>query len=1023
MYRNARHIFLRHLTRLSIAGSVLAACVDEDDLQSPWPAWEQGLMVQPAIVGSSIETRAYDYYDDNSYNINDDVPADDELKENDLGTRLDVFIAGQGSDPFWMQYHLVQGQPTVQDVTANVLNETADLLAKNYTDVTDPNGKKLVSGRKYDVYVAVNNTATNANIASKADLLALTYQNEKVHKLYGSTSSGSFDSERRMLMEGHVEWTCTSEPLQKITVPLKRAEVKVVVTVDISPAFLAQLRAETGLATPIGTPTAASPYKGAPQWKYVNWCMDTKVFADGNDITPTLLTDPERENMTENTTLNGQPYFYYNGKEKDEQGTLSNNTTTEVYFTDNIDDTDEYGRRYIELYPKAETLSDGHSVQRTANGVPRSRLITYTYASTWGDEAQEKAPYILISYPFYSKKTGVTEVNSSDDLVTSYNYYRIPVCDERTNTELKRNYIYKVNAIISGAGSTSFTDNETPVKLRYEVLPWTQDANETVKVKGENFHYFYVTPTTYSLRGNDTQSVNLNYYAATGDVVKFRNLQVYYYNSSGTKVDIYTSTNTENSNGLTTKSLTNNDAGRNYNVTINSDGTISVSSEALDNRAVKYISFQAYMTYVDEDGNTKTITQDIVIKHFPLDNIQNVEGWWSSRIDDAKVSITTTSTEVNYNSAGSGTGWVEGTMEFSTQQPQNWQTNGWLRQYGYWYRRNGNQYEYSLTQRNGWTSVRNSYIYYRTPYIRTITEYNDYSWVRWGENSSDYRAAYSDIMQAKVFYNGSIYFISDNDCLPTSNQVNGFDKYNRSHDYFGYYDDYYIKDGLWHYHNHKRDNSISNRYISPYAYANSSTNYALNPPGWDYYANYYMDNDGSVYEDYIEFGGFVKKTIRGDEYGLTNNHMYIIQISSTSDQYVLGRPIVNQTTHLSTDHVVSPAFMIASQLGALSKGSTTDANLAAKHCAEYMEVATDGTRYEGWRLPTKEEIAVIIKYQNTVSETMATVLSDCNYYALDGSASWTGIWEDNEENRNRIPFIRCVRDLSPEEVEAINSKQ
>ncbi len=939
MYRNARHIFLRHLTRLAIASCVLAACVDEDDLQSPWPAWEQGLMVQPAIVGSSIETRAYDYYDDNSYNINDDVPADDELKENDLGTRLDVFIAGQGSDPFWMQYHLVQGQPTVQDVTANVLNETADLLAKNYTDVTDPNGKKLVSGRKYDVYVAVNNTATNANIASKADLLALTYQNEKVHKLYGSTSSGSFDSERRMLMEGHVEWTCTSEPLQKITVPLKRAEVKVVVTVDISPAFLAQLRAETGLDTPIGTPTAASPYNGAPQWKYVNWCMDTKVFADGNDITPTLLTDPERENMTENTTLNGQPYFYYNGKEKDEQGTLSNNTTTEVYFTDNIDDTDEYGRRYIELYPKAETLSDGHSVQRTANGVPRSRLITYTYASAWGDEAQEKAPYILISYPFYSKKTGVTEVNSSDDLVTSFNYYRIPVCDERVNSELKRNYIYKVNAIISGAGSTSFTDNETPVKLRYEVLPWTQDANETVKVKGESFHYFYVTPTTYSLRGDGTQSVNLNYYAATGDVVKFRNLQVYYYNSSGTKVDIYTSTNTENSNGLTTKSLTNNDAGRNYTVTINSDGTISVSSEALDNRAVKYISFQAYMTYVDEDDRTQTITQDVVIKHFPLDNIQNIEGWWSSGTDESTISI------------GS----------------------------------------------------------------------NNYSWVRWGENSATYRVAHEGILQSKVFYNGQIYFIMDSDCLPIQSQINGFDKYNRSNRYYGYTDDYYTKDGFWHFHTYKRDNTLSRNYISPYASLNTRNgNYTLNPAGWDMYNNYYSNE---YYEEGYDNKGFAKKPVRGTQYGLTNNHMYVIQISNTSDDYVLGRPIVNGTTHQSEDHVVSPAFMIASQLGALSKGSTYDAAEAAAHCARYMEVATDGTRYTGWRLPTKEEISIIINYQTKLPETMATVLSDCNYYALDGSASWTGIWEDNEENRNRIPFIRCVRDLSPEEVEAINSKQ
>lgn len=50
---------------------------------------------------------------------------------------------------------------------------------------------------------------------------------------------------------------------------------------------------------------------------------------------------------------------------------------------------------------------------------------------------------------------------------------------------------------------------------------------------------------------------------------------------------------------------------------------------------------------------------------------------------------------------------------------------------------------------------------------------------------------------------------------------------------------------------------------------------------------------------------------------------------------------------------------------------------------------------------------------------MATVLSDANYYALDGSYVENPNWDEHI----RIPMIRCVRDLSPEEIEAINSKQ
>ena len=1007
MYRNTQHNIISHLTRLVIASCMLAACVDEDELLSPWPVWQQGLLVQPAIVGSNMTTRAYDYYDNNTYSINGNVPADDELKENDLGTRLDVFIAGQGSDHFWMQYHLVKGQETVQNVTANVLDQTADLLAKSWSDVEDLNHNRLVNGHDYDVYVAVNNPETNGNIASKAALMALTYENVKVHKLYGTETTGSYDASRRMLMEGHVVWTCTNEPLQRIEVPLKRAEAKVVVTVDISPAFLAQLRAETGLDTPIGTPTATAPFNGTPAWKYVNWCIDTKVFADGNDITPDLLTDPEREDMTENTLLNQQPYYYYNGKEKDEQGTLIDNTTTEVYFTDNIDDTDEYGRRYTQLYPVDASVSapyDGRSVQRTADAVPRARLITYTYASSWGDEAQEKAPYILVSYPFYRKKAGVTEVHSSDDLVTTYNYYRIPVCDERTNTELKRNYIYKVNAIISGAGSTSFTQNETPVKLRYEVLPWTQDASEEVKVKGEQFHYFYVTPTTYTLRGDDTQSVNLNYYAATGDVVKFRNLQVYYYNSSGTRVDIYGGTADERNAVFTTKSLTgNNNAGKNYSVTINSDGTISVSSDALANRAVKYISFTAYMTYTDENNVTQTLEQDIIIKHFPLDNIQNVEGWYSTKTR----TNTMTAYEIVYSQTSPGAGWTRGVQEDRDQRNkpdgEGWFSNDY----------EGSILDYDYTTGSGWNRRYWKYRWSRIPWYRETTQ--TYSFVDWQETPTGFVIGRDDCMQTKVYQNGRIYFIVDSDITNLASNTIGIDKLTREQNYYANYK----IDGYWYYHQHQRINRRTTNY-GEYPNPYSNNRWALNSAGWDYYGTYY--SDPSYYEEgTLDYFGYLDSK-RTNLSGYTNNHMYIVQVSSTSDSYILGRPIIDGTTHLSNDHVVSPAFMIASQLGAMSTVGGMNAAKAAQHCSDYVEVATDGTRYTGWRLPTKEEVSVILAYQYDpkTEESMAEVLAAKYYYTLDGTTA-----ENTYENRTGSDgtFARCVRDLSPEEIAAINSKQ
>lgn len=1009
MKRHPRHKILSHLALIACVSSLLPACVDDEEMLSSLPTlWTQGLAVQPYIEGSDMATRAYDYYDDDNYTIGNDVPGDDELRENDLGTRLDVFIAGQGSDPFWMQYHLVQGQTTsngVAGVQASVLNETADLLAKNWTDVTDPNGNKLANGLKYDVYVAVNNTATNANIDSKEALLALTHTNESVHKLYDATTTGAYDAARRMLMDGHIEWTCQDTPLQKIEVPLKRAEAKVVVTLDISPAFLEQLRAETGLDTPIGIPTASEAYyTGAPAWKYVNWCMDTKVFADGNDITPTLHTDEGRESMTENSLRDGLTYYYYNGKEKDENGDLSSNTYTEVYFTDHDDDADEYGRKYIDLYPKADELSDGHSVERTANDVPRARIITYTYATSWGNHADERAPYVLVSYPFFRKKDGVTTVSSADDIITTYNYFRIPVCDEKANTGLKRNYIYKVNAIISGAGSTSFTENEANVNLRYEVLPWTHNADEDVKVKGESFHYFYVTPTTYNLRGDNNQSVNLNYYAAKGDVVKFRNLQVYYYNSSGTKVTIYNSTNAENTSGLTTKSLTgNNNAGKNYSVTINDDGTISVSSDALDNRAVKYISFQAYMTYVDDEGRTQTMTEDIIIKHFPLDNIQNVEGWYSTKTR----TNTMTAVQTVYSQTSPGDGWTRGTQE-NIEQRNKPDGEGWF----------SNDYEsdiwnYDYTTGSGWNRKYWKYRWSRIPWNRETTQ--TYSFVDWQETPTGYVIGRDDCLVPKVYQNGRIYSIIDSDIANSIvANTNAIDKITRDRNYYASYK----IDGYWYFHQYQRISRNSTNYgnyPNPY-----SSRWTLNSAGWDYYGSY--SSDPSHYEEgTLDYFGYLdsKGTILS---GYTNNHMYVIQISSTSDQYVIGRPVIDETTNMSDDHVVSPAFMTASQLGGMSTVGGMNASKAAQHCSEYVEVAIDGTRYTGWRLPTKEEVNVILGYQydQKTEESMAEVLAAKYYYTLDGTAA-----ENTYENRTGTDgtFARCVRDLSPEEIAAINSKQ
>ena len=177
---------------------------------------------------------------------------------------------------------------------------------------------------------------------------------------------------------------------------------------------------------------------------------------------------------------------------------------------------------------------------------------------------------------------------------------------------------------------------------------------------------------------------------------------------------------------------------------------------------------------------------------------------------------------------------------------------------------------------------------------------------------------------------------------------------------------------------------------------------------------------------------------------LTNNSKYVIQISSTSNQYVLGRPYLNGNKQ-SNDHVVSPAFMIASQLGATSNKTPRNSSeiasygrAAANHCDTYKEVDSDGTEWTGWRLPTREEVGVILRYQHANYDTMDPVMTGRYYWTLEGAAVATGI--NNEDYQtwfadwavrysdtsydykygNGNCYIRCIRDMSASEIESLN---
>lgn len=135
-----------------------------------------------------------------------------------------------------------------------------------------------------------------------------------------------------------------------------------------------------------------------------------------------------------------------------------------------------------------------------------------------------------------------------------------------------------------------------------------------------------------------------------------------------------------------------------------------------------------------------------------------------------------------------------------------------------------------------------------------------------------------------------------------------------------------------------------------------------------------------------------------------NARMYHVQITASSGDYTLGQPrITNGKTDPGEDNaeLVSPSFMIASQLGAVF--SISDEEMAASHCREYVEVAQDGTVYDDWRLPTRVELEIIMEFQYKENAAMDEVLAGPSYWSASGLVY-------NNKGSGTAKTIRCIRD-------------
>ena len=145
---------------------------------------------------------------------------------------------------------------------------------------------------------------------------------------------------------------------------------------------------------------------------------------------------------------------------------------------------------------------------------------------------------------------------------------------------------------------------------------------------------------------------------------------------------------------------------------------------------------------------------------------------------------------------------------------------------------------------------------------------------------------------------------------------------------------------------------------------------------------------------------------------LKNARMYHVRITATSGEYTLGRPrMIDGKTDGGKDNevLVSPSFMIASQLGAVNSNACKSVEMAASHCKQYVETYKDKEgkvhHVKGWRLPTKAEVAIIMKFQKK-EDAIDVVLSGNQYWCASGCVKTS----TGEIISSTGSPVRCIRD-------------
>ena len=645
------------------------------------------------------------------------------------------------------------------------------------------------------------------------------------------------------------------------------------------------------------------------------------------------------------------------------------------------------------MYANGNTVNDGSNTYEY-------KITTYSYACSWtAAEAPLDAPSLLVSIPMI----GATE--------TTYHYYRIPVTAPG-ELSLERNHIYKVSATINSKGSWKETEAPIPVNLRYEFLEWTTNVSDVNASEGD---YFEVSPTEQALWGDGSQSVTLKYLAPDGASIGISPIPPAAITAAGATQPSCGKTTTIGTYGYECFYIDKDGAPQAATISglsVNTAAkTITVTSEALANRAPKYIRFRL---------TCGSHTQDIYLRHFPTDNIQNIPGWYSYKLDDgAAYSAVLNPVTAGWTTSMLVKAWdgLEENFTFCTDQAE--------------YDGAQDTEKYTLATVTDGRRIRPTTCSWAVT-DNTVLQDEFQLALHTADNRRMASSLANSIQGSHGTYAESYYYgsapVACSETEADYSEGGTWYKYTTYHKityWSGYARKYYRNAATYSWARYEYDygksfNPKKNTYDPVGTYAHR----------W-FHAKFYDSTEDKIYPMQNEGNTITKNSAQDNN----NRYMYVVQLSranfslpeAPSETYTTGYPQLSaQST--SQDQVVSPAFMVASQLGASLSANQDRINYQtpAKHCALYIEVDEDGKVYSGWRLPTRQEIRLFDIYQGRIKANPDNVVIDNlfsghYYFHLDYTDINSVVTVTNNTTANPTnKYIRCVRDLTPGEVAKLN---